>query len=79
MTIDDSIRKLMNALEVGMYYGMSKKRHDLLVFLSKLGIKSAQYHSEELLKVEGLDAVLNSVTFNDNSLKLWKNLKDNSE
>jgi hypothetical protein len=81
--IDDSIKKLIKALEAGTYYGMSKEKHDLLVLLSKFGIKSArrtQYHNGEFLKVEGLDAVLKGgVTFHDSSLKLWKDLKDDSE
>jgi hypothetical protein len=84
MIDDDSIKKLMRAaLEAGTYYGMSKEKHDLLVLLSKFGIKSArraQYHNGEFLKVEGLDAVLKSgVTFHDSSIKLWKDLKDDSE
>jgi hypothetical protein len=68
MIDDNAVKNLMKALETGMY--SRPHQHKLEDLLSKLGIKSAM--SSSSLKIESLEAILNQVTFNDTSVKLWK-------
>ncbi len=82
--IDKEIKSLLKALEAGMYETPQeiKVSNQLKDFLSKLGIKSAKRNNSltygGTLQIEGLDAILKQVTFEDKSLKLW-NTKSQSQ
>ena len=74
--INDITRRLLQDLEVQMFYGMSTPTYKLLKLLQKLNIKSA-YEAQAgrrhgALNVEPLDAVLKSVTFDMQYLGKWK-------
>ena len=74
------IKALLKALEAGMYETPKEilVANQLKDFLSKLGIKSAKREHAltygGALKIEGLDAILKSVTFEDKGIKLWKDM-----
>lgn len=73
--ISDITKRLMQDLEVQMYYGMPTPTYKLLKLLQKLNIKSA-YEAQAgkghgALNVEPLDAVLKSVTFDMSHLGKW--------
>lgn len=74
---------LLKALEVGMYDTPAdiKVSNQLKDFLRKLGIKSAKTSATYggALKIEGLDAILKSVSFDDTKLKLWSDTKSQSQ
>lgn len=75
--ISDMTRRLMQDLEVGMYYGKPTCTIKLLDFLEKLGIKSAskselsRLAAGQALNIEPLDAILKSVTFDMTHLGKW--------
>lgn len=76
--INDVTRRLMQDLEVQMYYGMPTPTWKLLQVLKKLGIKSADtLKGHGALSIEPLDAVLKSVTFDMQYLGKWN--KDDDE
>lgn len=68
-------RRLLQDLEVQMYYGMPTPTFKLLKMLQKLGIKSAfdaqAGRGHGALNVEPLDAILKSVTFDMTHLGKW--------
>ena len=73
---NDITRRMMQDLEVQMFYGMPTPPFKLLKLLEKLGIKSAvearASRGHGALNVEPLDAVLKSVTFDMQYLGKWK-------
>lgn len=75
-----ALDSLIKALEVGMYEMPPdiKAANQLKDFLRKLGIKSAKTSSTYggTLRIEGIDAILRGVTFEDKGIKLWKDLVD---
>jgi hypothetical protein len=71
-----AIDALSKALEVGLYGGCPTHEVGMRKLLEKLGIKSAWHGRSPSfgmpLQVEGLDAMLKNVTFDDKDLKLHK-------
>lgn len=67
---------LIKALEAGMYDTPPeiKVANQLKELLDKLGIKSAKVYPTYggVLKIESLESILKSVTFDDKSIKLHK-------
>lgn len=72
----DAIRKLSEALEVGMYTPDEKRlvTYNLKLLLYKLGLKTPKNVLDfgTALQVEGLDTVLRQVKFDVEELKKWK-------
>jgi len=69
--ITKGIRGLSKALETEMYYGSSHiHRQYFLSFLAKLGIKSAR--NETLQGYAGIGKILRGLSFEDDTIKLWK-------
>lgn len=78
-----AIDALIKALEQGMYdtpkdIFVSNQLKSLLI---RLGIKSAKIYSTYggTLKIESLESILKSVTFDDTKLKLWSSTKSQSQ
>lgn len=78
-----ALDSLLKALETGMYDTPAeiKVSNQLKDFLSKLGIKSAKRDPfyGGALKIESLESVLKSVTFDDTALKNWSKLGTKSQ
>jgi hypothetical protein len=74
--MDEEIKKLIKALEAGMYDPRpSPRAQRLCLMLSKLGVKTARDMLPIGLHIEGLEATLRSITFEDRQIKLWKDLQ----
>ena len=75
----DATKYLMKSLETSMYQPQyTKQAWALRELLSKLGIKSAKNNGlvyGGVLRMEGLDSILKSMTFNSDHLKLRKKSK----
>jgi hypothetical protein len=73
-----AVDALAKALEAGMYAPCPTHEVGVRKLLEKFKIKSAWDGTAGWggpLKVEGLDAILKNVTFSDDKLKLWKDIK----
>ena len=74
--VNKEIKALLKALEAGMHDTPPeiKVANQLKELLDKLGIKSAKVYSTYggVLKIESLESILKSVTFDDKSIKLHK-------
>lgn len=76
--VNEGTKRLIKAIEVGMYYGEDEiKKRKLRAFLATLGIKSARVPGDSLLmggplQIEDLGGILEQITFEEKYLGQWK-------